>query len=295
MSPCGHLPSVEVAAVFFAGRALRADTVTLPRSTRRRLGRRTVAGALVATAAVVVTAVIIVFVTGDFVPESEEIEEFFTDSGALGPIVFVLAMWILQPLGVPGVMFMVPAAVVWPLPVAMVLSWIGNMGASTIAFVVTRWVARAWAQAHLPDRLRVWDQRLSAGGYNEVIVLRLITGQFPPADWVLGISNIGFRQFLVGTGIGIIPGIVLITVAGGGLVPWIFAEPVRVVVASAVTALAVAALWWRRRSGQVPAHRTEASFGGHERAFDLVEPTDEGIVGIDRPPLGDIGDPPRQL
>ncbi|MEZ5167198.1 MAG: hypothetical protein R2695_12195 [Acidimicrobiales bacterium] len=85
-------------------------------------------------------------------------------NGALGPIVFVLAMWALQPAGVPGLVFMIPASVVWPLPLAMSLSWVGNMGASTIAFAMARWLARDWAQNHLPTRLRAWDDRLSDGG-----------------------------------------------------------------------------------------------------------------------------------
>jgi uncharacterized membrane protein YdjX (TVP38/TMEM64 family) len=165
-------------------------------------------------------AVVAAFVALDawsFVSDTDRVEAFFTERGAIGPVVFVLVMWTLQPAGVPGLVFMVPAAVVWPLPTAMALSWIGNMGASTIAFAMARWMFRDWAQNHLPTRLRVWDERLAAGGLMEVTLLRVVTGQLTPADWLLGVSTVTVGVFLVGTGIGIIPGIVLATTVGGGL------------------------------------------------------------------------------
>lgn len=150
----------------------------------------------------------------DFVSDGDRVEEFFTERGALGPIVFILIMWALQPAGVPGLVFMVPAAVVWPLPTAIALSWIGNMGASTIAFVMARYLARDWAQNHMPSRLRGWDERLAEGGIWQVFLLRIITGQLTPADWLLGVSTVRMRSFLIGTGLGIIPGIVLATTVG---------------------------------------------------------------------------------
>ena len=154
----------------------------------------------------------------DAISDGDRVEAFFTERGAVGPIVFVLAMWALQPAGVPGLVFMVPAAVVWPLPTAMALSWVGNMGASTIAFAMARHLAREWVQNHMPTRLRGWDERLAEGGLFQVFLLRVVTGQLTPADWLLGVSTVRSTTFLVGTALGIIPGIVLATTVGGGIV-----------------------------------------------------------------------------
>lgn len=152
------------------------------------------------------------------ISDGDRVEAFFTERGAVGPIVFVLAMWALQPAGVPGLVFMVPAAVVWPLPTAMALSWVGNMGASTIAFAMARHLARGWVQDHMPTRLRGWDQRLAGGGLLQVFLLRVVTGQLTPADWLLGVSTVRFSTFFVGTALGIVPGIVLATTIGSGIV-----------------------------------------------------------------------------
>ena len=158
---------------------------------------------------------------------ASDVEDFLLDRGWLGPVVFVVAMWVLQPLLLPGPVFMVPASLVWSAPAAMALSWIGNMGASFIAFAFARWVARDWAQERLTERLRMWDGRLARGGVREVALFRLFTGQITPADWLLGVSSVRLTPFFAGTAIGIIPSVVLVVLVGASVGDWLFAEPYR--------------------------------------------------------------------
>ncbi len=157
--------------------------------------------------------------------DSEMFQERIRSWGVWGPIAFVVAMWLIQPLGVPGVFFMVPASLVWSTPVAVALSWIGNMGASWLAFEFTRSVGREWVQDRIPPRLRAFDERIEAGGVWPVLVLRVLTGQIPPADWLLGVSSVKRVPFLIGTGIGIIPGLVLIVAFGADLIEWVRDNP----------------------------------------------------------------------
>lgn len=171
---------------------------------------------------------------------ASEVEAFLLDRGWLGPIVFVVVMWVFQPLLVPGPVFMVPAALVWSAPAAMALSWVGNMGASFVAFAFARWLARDWVQARLTPRLRRWDGRLQRGGIREVALLRVFTGQITPADWLLGASSVRVRPFLIGTAIGIIPSIVIVVLLGASAGDWLFDEPARWGgVAAAVVGLAI--------------------------------------------------------
>lgn len=182
---------------------------------------------LLLLAVVVVVVLVAAGGPGDRMSDPDEVASFLRDRGWIGPLVFVLVMWALQPVGLPGVAFMVPASLVWSAPTAIALSWIGNMGASFIAFAFARWVARDWTQARLPDRLRAWDERLAVGGVRQVTVLRLFTGQITPADWLLGVSSVRIRPFLIGTAIGIIPLIVIVVLAGASIGTWLFGEPWR--------------------------------------------------------------------
>lgn len=145
------------------------------------------------------------------------VERLLTETGIVGPLIFVAAMWLTQPLGIPGLVFMAPAGIVWSTPLAIALAWIGNMGASYIAFSFARWFARDWVSERIPLRMRDFDDRIESGGIWPVVLLRVVFGQLPPADWLLGVTKVSTRNFVIGTGIGIIPGVVLFVVAGGGI------------------------------------------------------------------------------
>ena len=77
----------------------------------------------------------------------------------------------------------------------------------------------------------------------------LVFGQLAPADWLLGVSKVSTRNFLIGTGIGIIPGVVLFVVAGGGLFDYFRDMPTdtRRLVIGVLVALAVSRRVWLRR------------------------------------------------
>jgi uncharacterized membrane protein YdjX (TVP38/TMEM64 family) len=171
-------------------------------------------------AALAVIAVIAAFFVGggySWVRGDGNVEELLTETGIVGPLVFVGVMWLTQPLGVPGFVYMAPAGIVWPAPTAIALAWVGNMGASYLAFTLARWFARDWVSERIPARMGVFYDRLETGGLWPVVLLRLVFGQLPPADWMLGVTRVSTRTFVIGTGIGIVPGVVLFVVAGGGL------------------------------------------------------------------------------
>jgi len=201
-------------------------------------------------AAVVATAALAAALGGyGWVTGEGNIENLLTETGVVGPLIFVLAMWLTQPLGVPGLVFMVPAGIVWPYPMAIALSWIGNMGASYIAFSFARWFGKDWVQLRIPQRMYPYNDRLVTGGVWPVVLLRLVFGQLAPADWLLGVSKVSTRNFLIGTAIGIIPGVVLFTVAGGGLFDYLSDMPTgaRRVLIGALVAVAVGRRVWLRR------------------------------------------------
>lgn len=214
----------------------------------RVLNRKMVAFALLAT------AVALFFALGGFswVTGEGNVERLLTDTGILGPLIFVAVMWLTQPLGVPGFVYMVPAGIVWPLPLALALSWIGNLGASYIAFMFARWFGREWVRCRIPPRMHRYDDRLEHGGVMPIVLLRLVFGQLPPADWLLGVTKVSQRNFLVGTAIGIIPGIVLFVVLGGGLVELLRDMPTsaRRITIGFVIALAVGRRVWKRRQSR---------------------------------------------
>jgi uncharacterized membrane protein YdjX (TVP38/TMEM64 family) len=210
------------------------------------VNRRTVA--LVALAA----AIVVFFAAGGYawVTGDGNVERLLTETGVIGPLVFVLIMWCTQPFGVPGFVYMASAGIVWPNPLAIALAWIGNMGASYIAFSFARWSARDWVSVRIPTRMHRYDDRLESGGVWPIVLIRLVFGQLPPADWLLGVTKVSTRNFLIGTGIGIIPGVVLFVVAGGGLIEFLgdMSTSTRRVLIALIVVLAISRRMWKLRS-----------------------------------------------
>jgi uncharacterized membrane protein YdjX (TVP38/TMEM64 family) len=210
-----------------------------------RLGPRALA--LGGLAVVVVASAALVLANG--APSASRMEELFVESGPWGPVVFVVSIVLIQPLGVPGILWMAPAGLIWPIPVAIGLSWLGNMGASSVGFAFARWIGRDWVAARIPPRLVALDARLGHRGIAPVVGLRLLTGGLAPADWLLGLSSVRWRVFLVGTAIGMVPGVTMAVVAGGGVLGWALDQPPWTLgVLGALAAAGVAALvTWRHR------------------------------------------------
>lgn len=176
------------------------------------------------------------------------VERLLTDTGVVGPLVFIGIMWVTQPFGVPGVVYLAPAGVIWPAPLAVALCWVGNMGASLAAFAFARWMARDWAQQRIPKRMEGFHDRLHPDALRPVIALRVVFGQLPPADWLLGVTRVSTRTFVIGTAIGIVPGIVFFVLVGGSILQALADLPTtaRWVAIAAIGAAAVAVQVVRR-------------------------------------------------
>ena len=198
------------------------------------------------------TVIVVFFVSGGYawVTGDGNVERLLTETGVIGPLVFVLIMWCTQPFGIPGFVYMAPAGIVWPYPLAIALAWVGNMGASYIAFSFARWSARDWVSVRIPTRMHRYDDRLESGGVWPIVLLRLVFGQLPPADWLLGVTKVSTRNFLIGTGIGIIPGVVLFVVAGGGLIEFLggMSTSTRRILIAVTVVLAIGRRLWKLRS-----------------------------------------------
>ena len=106
------------------------------------------------------------------------------------------------------------APLIWSPAHALLLSWIGAVVASAVAFGFARFVARDWAQDHAPARIRKLDEKLAQDGFRTVALLRLIFYTTPALQFALGVSRVRFRPFLLGTVVGVLPFTLLMTVFG---------------------------------------------------------------------------------
>ncbi|NQZ98519.1 MAG: TVP38/TMEM64 family protein [Myxococcales bacterium] len=165
----------------------------------------------------------------DLVKDPERARAALEGLGIWAPILYVLAFSCLQSFFVPGIAFVIPGAIFFSFPVLFALSWLGSVGAGIVAFSFARFMGREFVEKRLPERMRAYDERLVTKGLQTVILVRLTLFITPLAHWLLGLSQVRFTPFLIGTAIGFIPGMALLTYfvvfVGESLGDWIADRP----------------------------------------------------------------------
>ncbi|MCA9643028.1 MAG: TVP38/TMEM64 family protein, partial [Myxococcales bacterium] len=100
--------------------------------------------------------------------DPKQFAEAVVAMGAWGYVGFIVAYTLLQPFGVPGTVFVVAAPLIWPWPIAFALSMIGTMSASVVGFSFSRFIARDWVSARVPERFKKYNQALETNGFRTV-------------------------------------------------------------------------------------------------------------------------------
>ena len=177
-----------------------------------------------------------IFGVFDFLHDRERIESFFNDSGLFGPVLYVLAFVAAQPLSLPGAALIIPATFVWDWWEVFAYSMLGGIIASSLGFSISRWLAQDWVRRRLPQRFIGWEKRFVDHALLSTIALRLVTGYAPAADWFLGISKVRWREFVIGTILGLIPATFLFSYYGDDTVRWVQNAPL-IAVAVVLTAV----------------------------------------------------------
>ena len=189
----------------------------------------------------------------DLLTEPERMAALLRSWGAWGYLLYVVSFALLEPFFVPGLLFVVPASLIWPRPLAFGLSLLGSVGASVVGFGFARYLARDWVSQRLSPRLHRFDERLAQRGFQTVVLVRLMLFLAPPAHWMLGISRVRFWPFVAGSAIGFVPGIAALTWLGGGAVDWLAGQSATTwLIAGGLGLAAWAASRWRRSRSAAP-------------------------------------------
>ena len=181
----------------------------------------------------------------------ENIHRLLGESGAWGPLLFVLAFAALEPFGVPGAVFVLPASLAWPAPFAVAMSVLGATGAGVTSYVLARSVVGGRFEQRLPARLRAFTAHAREHPLRTVILVRIAFGLAAPAHWALALAGVRFAPFVTGSLVGFIPPMTLFVVFGRRLIDWLEQQRGAWIWPTAL-ALAVAGYfayrWWFRRT-----------------------------------------------
>lgn len=140
--------------------------------------------------------------------------------GPWAPVAFVVAFIIGELLQVPSIFWVLCAGLIWPWWYALPLSFAGAMLAATVAFLVARYILGDKFHEKLPKQFEGLNRGLQRSPFKAVLMIRLTTFLHPVVHWVLAASPIGLPVFLLGTALGILPGVLAIVFLGQTFVTW---------------------------------------------------------------------------
>jgi uncharacterized membrane protein YdjX (TVP38/TMEM64 family) len=95
--------------------------------------------------------------------------------------------------------------------------WIGAVIGASMAFFVGRTLGRDFVASIIGNRLKRYDDAIEKNGFTTVLYLRLLNSPFTPLNYGLSLTKVRFRDFLLGTGLGVAVSIFVLTFLAGTL------------------------------------------------------------------------------
>lgn len=153
--------------------------------------------------------------------DADKVQALLDRWGAWAYVLYVATFVVLQPLGIPAFVWVLPAGILWPFWIAYSLSLVGVAGAASLGFLFARTIGRDWVAARMPRRIQRFDEQFAAHGLRSVILFRLVFHLGAPTHWLLGLSRVGYGAFLLGTLIGAMPLVAVVAWFGHDVVHWV--------------------------------------------------------------------------
>lgn len=172
------------------------------------------------TAKIKAAALVVFIVAAILLVRYTPIKDFLTteglggllhESGWWGPAVFILIYAAGICLFVPGTLLTTLGAAIFGAYWGFVYVWIAAMLGAAGAFLIGRYLGREFAAHLIGDRLKKYDDAIERNGFATVLYLRLVYFPFTAMNFGMGLTKVSFRDYLWGTGLGILVGTFIFT------------------------------------------------------------------------------------
>ncbi len=132
-------------------------------------------------------------------------------AGWWAPLAFILIYAAGVCLFIPGTLLTTLGAAIFGPYRGFLYVWLAAMLGSAAAFLIGRYLGREFAASLIGDRLQKYDDAIERNGFATVLYLRLVYFPFTPMNFGMGLTKVRFRDYLWGTGLGILVGTFIFT------------------------------------------------------------------------------------
>ena len=141
----------------------------------------------------------------------EKLGAWLAAAGPWAPLAFILVYALGVCLFIPGTLLTALGAAIYGPYWGFIYVWVAAMLGAAGAFLIGRYLGREFAASLIGDRLRKYDDAIERNGFATVLYLRLVYFPFTPMNFGMGLTKVGFRDYLWGTGLGILVGTFIFT------------------------------------------------------------------------------------
>jgi uncharacterized membrane protein YdjX (TVP38/TMEM64 family) len=166
---------------------------------------------------VLVAVIVAAFQYRDEVPR---LLAWLQDLGPWGPVLLAALYIPATVLAVPGSLITLGAGAAFGLVRGTLAVSAGSTLGAAAAFLIGRTLARGWVEQKVAanPRFRALDQAIGAEGFKIVLLLRLSpVFPFNVLNYALGLTRVSFRNYLLASWIGMLPGTVMYVYLGAAL------------------------------------------------------------------------------
>lgn len=150
----------------------------------------------------------------DFV-SPQVLTDFIIGAGGWAPVLFVVAEALAITLFVPASVMIILGAGLFGAYKGFLYAWLGAWLGAGCAFLVGRMLGREFVAAMMGKRLKKYDDAIERNGFITVLYIRLLNAPFTPMNYGLSLTKVGFRDFFLGTGFGVMVSVFAITFLSG--------------------------------------------------------------------------------
>lgn len=171
--------------------------------------------AIVRLSILVVVLALIAIVSVQTGPDLDAVRSWVAGAGWVAPAVFIAVYVALTVALMPGSLLTIAGGLLFGIPTGSVLTIVGATLGATIAFGVARGLGREAVDRLVSGRVERVDAWLASRGFLAVVTLRLVPlVPFNAANYAVGVTGVRPRDYIAGTALGIVPGVVAYTIIG---------------------------------------------------------------------------------
>jgi len=144
-----------------------------------------------------------------------DIKNYVVSFGVYAPLIYIMLFAIVPLTFFPDSILAIASGMIFGLAGGFVYTMIGALCGASLAYLLARYFGRTLLKNFFKNKMDIIDSRVKGNGFMIIFLLRLIPlFPFDVISYSAGLSDIKYKDFILATSIGTIPGIFVFTNIG---------------------------------------------------------------------------------